>query len=390
MATTLKRTRTSTYSATLAAKNEPANWAKPTLLLHFVEQSHASTVFVATDAARHQFLSCEVFRIYLMDVPGKCVRNCSGEQKYGVKATYEVTLKYPCKKLLLSKEVWPFAFPYNFVAWPTLNQASARTFVDLFGTVMTAPVRDVNTALSKLVVTLGNGDMKQEVFLLGALAATSLTKGDNVAFSGLSVCEYAGERTLQTAFLSVIEINASLSHIKTCPYEPLQDGPKRKAIRLAPRNTITVSEAQRIAQQQLRDAEVQGSVSATEFSLVGTLTLLTDDFFTQDPPLLETDAKEVMCWKTELQDQTGQLQVKIWDKPCYELFQVTADKMRSYWEDGNDHEDRRLEILGVLNAQLGLPVTCNCKAVVWTYGQKERRHESQINVNSVEVKYITD
>ena len=102
------------YTATLAVKNEPANWGKPTLLLHFVEQSQASTVFVATDAARDQLSACEAFRIYHLEVPGKCVRQSPGEQKYGVKAIYEVILKYPCNRLELSKDPWTFAFPYNF------------------------------------------------------------------------------------------------------------------------------------------------------------------------------------------------------------------------------------------------------------------------------------
>ena len=203
------------------------------------------------------------------------------------------------------------------------------------------------------------------------------------------VCEYAGERTLQTSFLSVLEVNASLPHIKRMLLDPIGKGPKRKVIRLMPRTSITVAEALRITQQQLRDAEANGSASATDFAIVGTLPPLTDDFFEQDPPILSTDSKDVMCLKTELHDQSGKLPVKLWDKPCYELFQMTADKMRSYWEEGHENQDRRSQILQVLNAQLGLPVTCNCKASVWLHEQREMRHESQVNVNSVEVKVST-
>ena len=132
------------------------------------------------------------------------MRHSSGEQKYGVKATYEVILKFACNKIQVSTDVWPFAFPCNFSAWSTLNQAAARTCIDLQGLVLEEPVRDVNTSLPKLIVQLGNGDTKQEISLLGAHAAATISKGDKVSCAGLIVCEYAGERTLQTSFLSVL------------------------------------------------------------------------------------------------------------------------------------------------------------------------------------------
>ena len=390
MTSTLKRTGVNSYTATLAMKNDLASWTKPTLLLHFVEQSQASTVFVVTDAARVQFQACECFRIYQVDVPGKCVRHAPGQQKYGVKATYEVILKFPCAKLQLSKEAWPFAFPYNFSVWSSLNQAAPRSHIDLLGTVLETPARDLNGTLPKLIVQLGNGDMKQEISLLGAHASTSLSKGDTVVVAGLTVCEYAGERSLQTTFLSVLEVNASLSQVKTKAQDPLREGPKRKANRLMPRATITVSDAENITQQQLRDAQASDSVPATDFTIIGTLSQLTDDFFEEDPPILATESKDVMCWKTHLQDQTGQIQVKIWDKACYELLQLTANKMRGLWEAGHEDHERRQEILDILNAQLGFPVTCSCKASVWSYGHKEKHHEAQINVNSIEVQLSTE
>ena len=94
-----------------------------------------------------------------------------------------------------------------------------------------------------------------------------------------------------------------------------------------------------------------------------------------------------MCWKTQLQDPTGNLQIKIWDKPRHEFFQITVDKMRCYWEEGHEHQERRSHVLSVLNAQLGVEVLCNCKASVWSYGFKERKHETQVNVNSIEIKH---
>ena len=115
MDTMLKRAGTTTYSAMLAVKNEQGGWATPTLLLHFVEQSQASTVFITTAEARSQFEKCEPGRIYDVEVPGKCVRTSSGERKYGVKSRYEVTLKFAPKTLKLSTAAWPLAFPFFFL-----------------------------------------------------------------------------------------------------------------------------------------------------------------------------------------------------------------------------------------------------------------------------------
>ena len=144
---------------------------------------------------------------------------------------------------------------------------------------------------------------------------------ENSAFYSSSVSD-----TLQTSFLFLLEVNASLSHLQNIPEEPLQEGPKRKAMRFTPRTTITISEALRITQQQLQDAQACGSASAKDFATIGTLQLLTEEFFEQDPPILSTESKDVMCLKTELHDPSGKMPVKLWDKPCYELFEMTADK----------------------------------------------------------------
>ena len=84
MDTMLTRAGTTSYSAMLAVENEQGGWATPTLLLHFGEQSQASTVFITTAEARSQFAKCEPCRIYDAEVLGKCVRTSSGERKYGV------------------------------------------------------------------------------------------------------------------------------------------------------------------------------------------------------------------------------------------------------------------------------------------------------------------
>ena len=58
--------------------------------------------------------------------------------------------------------------------------------------------------------------------------------------------------------------------------------------------------------------------------------------------------------------------------------------MRELWEEGNEDPDKQQDILGKLNACLSKRVMCFCKAQAWSYGQKEKKHEVQINVNLLE------
>ena len=90
MSTALKRTGTTKYCGVLVSKAEPSGWSTPSLLLRFVEESNASTVFVMTDKALQQFRSCELWRTYEFSVKGSTVKKSSGQNKFGVTCAYEV------------------------------------------------------------------------------------------------------------------------------------------------------------------------------------------------------------------------------------------------------------------------------------------------------------
>ena len=92
-----------------------------------------------------------------------------------------------------------------------------------------------------------------------------------------------------------------------------------------------------------------------------------------------------MIWKTRISDPTGDMQVKVWDKGCFMLFEITAAKMRILWETGVENTEERESILANLNAKLHQEFRLACTASVWSYGTKNVHHELQINVNLVEV-----
>ena len=384
MASSLRRTGKTQFSGYLAVKAETSNWSKETTLMHFVEQSGASSVFVVSEEARKLLMKCECGRIYELEVSGRCLHNCDSVAKYGVKTPFEVVMKYICP-VQLSKNAWPFRFPYEFHSWETLNQVPEGACLDLIGAALDTPMRDHNTSLAKLIVLLGNGDMQQQIELLGQHAMVTITKGDKVAISGLRMKIWNHRRTLQTNYLSVVEVNPKLEDQKLIEmFEEVSEGPKRKALRLTPTTAMTVAEIKNLGEQLLEDARSFRDRETSAFAVTGKFMTFTTDFFQQDPPILDTAKGPIMCWNTILEDDTGRLNVKVWDKACYELFHITVDKMQELWEEGNEKTASQEAILESLNTQIDVKVICLCKPEVWTYGKKEKTHKIQNNVNQLE------
>ena len=386
MATTLRRTGIVQYKAMLVSRSPQPDWNTPTLLLHFVEQPGISCVFSLTDAALEEFKSCEKGRIYEMKFPGKVVKKLKeNEVKMGVSAIYRVVLKFPCN-LTLSRDAWPLIYSYNFVSWERLNQLPADTSVDIIGKVVKTPVFDANSSIPKLRLELSNGNYEQTVYLLGEHASLHFRPNDIVCFANLKVNEYRSVRSLQTQYLSLVEINPVTSEEKRKHIVTLDDDePVRKALRMTSRVSITIAQVKELTASMVMNAKNGNAAKdKQQFNITGTMPKLNDSFFENDAPIIENDKKIMMCLRTTLHDPTGTIEVKIWDAVCYELFDVTAAKLREVWEEGNEKNDKRQRILDTLNKFLNNTMTFSCEAEVVTYGFKNKRFQAQINVNSVE------
>ena len=85
-----------------------------------------------------------------------------------------------------------------------------------------------------------------------------------------------------------------------------------------------------------------------------------------------------MCLKTVVDDSTGSVNVTLWDKACYEYFNITVTKLRDLWDEGVDNPENQDEILATLNARASETVVCFCKAEVW-------QKRVQVNVNQLEI-----
>jgi len=386
----------------VVAKAKPTTWSQATILLRFVEQNGISTSFFVSGDALPQFEVLEKWRIYELTIPGACVKSSNGTNRYGVINSIEVRLKYPCK-LELSKKAWPFIFPYRFIDWNGLNQASDNQFIDIIGRIATPPNRDTNAPFPKMIVELTNEDYIQSVEILGNHTASEIHVGDVVAFAGVRVKEWRNDRTLETSYLTLIEINPTrrqgIPEINT----QAEGEPKRKAMKMSFQTPITVAEIVRQTQVLVNDAERRVAEiarrsqvvvddakrrednSVIEFNSIARFAEIDETFFDADPPVLGEGAQAKMSWKTRISDPTGDTQVKVWDKACFTLFQITAAKMRTLWETGVENTEERETILATLNANLQKEFRLSCTARVWSYGFKNVKHELQINVNLVEV-----
>jgi len=221
-----------------------------------VEENGVSTCFFVSGKALPQFEALEKWRIYEMTIPGACVMRTNGTNRFGVLNLFEVRLKFPCQ-MELSKRAWPLKYPYRFIDWNGLNQASTDQFIDIIGRIAILPKRDTNAPFPKMIVELRNENYIQIVEVLGNLTASEFRVHDVLAFAGVRVKEWHNERTLETTYLSVLEINPTkregIPEITT-----QEEGePKRKAMKMSFQTPITVAEIERQTQVLLHDAKTR-------------------------------------------------------------------------------------------------------------------------------------
>ena len=370
-------------TAMLTAKEEPHNWANKVLLLRWVEKNGLETVFTVTDKAKDLLQSCELFKIYTLTLAGKCVRSSTSLKTFGVDNSQEVKMAYPCK-VVLAKEAWPVPVHNSGEDWGALNQKEAGAFINLIGRVQAEPQHDDTSKLRKLRVSLCHGDSEIMVELLGSVANTVLNKNDILILTGARLHHYGCERIVQTAYLTVVEVNpAPRPGIRKVP--ELKDGePKHKALKMGPCDVLNANELKQHMNSLQSAAEAGKPGVEREFVLQGKLENFTKTLFQGDPPLVGEEV-EKMLWKCGFEDSSGTVTVRLWDRACGELLKITSQKFREIWDSGVEDPTKQEGILKSLNSHLQHNVRLYCKARVWKKGFKSESFEVQINANMAEI-----
>ena len=349
--------------------------------MRLAEKNGAETVLTATGNARQSFEPVQLWRIYNIEIPGACVKNAVLCGRYGISALLEIRLSYPCR-VTLSKEAWPFLHHYDLCPWDELNQVAEKTLVDVVGRATEDVSLDPVSPLKKSLVRMQYGNFVQTVELLGEFANLQIRKGDAVLCGGLRVKEYQEERSLETTYLSLVEINS-----KTAGEIPhIEEGqPKRKAMRMTDGTILHAAQVLDMATAMEHSASTGQTPSTTDFVLKGTFKAFEATFFDNDPPTVDSNGTLKMCWKTYITDASGTVEVNLWDKACFSIFEMTATRFQQCWEEGYESKGKREDLLNKLNKNLaGTTYTAFCNMKLNTYGLKEPIHKAEIHVNNAE------
>ena len=379
--TSLKRWGTNSFQGMLVAQGQP-QWAEKTVLMRFMEREGCSTPFIISKDALKSFVSVEMWRIYDIVVPGKCVKNCNALDKYGIRSAVEVRMCYNVT-VSLAANAWPTRPQYVLASWEDINQVENDKYIDLIGRVLKTPTMDQNSSISKMTLELGCKEMKQSITMLGEKTKLVPKEGDIVAFGGIRVKQWKNQRSLETTFMTLIEINPSARAGIPALHEFGTEEPTKKALRITLPAAWRAEDVTKWGEGMMQQAPTE---ETREFVLTGKVPLLTPTFFEADPPLVlvGNPPSEKICLKTEVEDQTGKLQIRIWDQAAYELFQVTANKLREMWEDGLQNPDKQEGIIEELNKNLHDNQKFLCEAKVWSYGAQKTKHSLQVNVTAID------
>ena len=375
--TKLRRVGSNSYTAMLTAKVEMTTWTVPTLLLRFTEESGMCTLFAVTKGAMECFQCLEMNTIYTMTISGRCVTINDLGIKFGVKGQYQVKMQFAPKDLTKSKTAWPLQLNYQMTEFGDLQQADVGDFVDLSGRVKCKTTPTQTSGLAKTTVTLQCDDFVQDVQLLGKHATIEVKIGDMMTIKSAIVKKFQEEKFVETAFLSVIEVNpGKRKGIPDLPALADMDGERpRKAIKLELKPPVTTDWANTRLKKMVEDAQAGEQVDPMDFVLRCKIQLFDNEFFLNDAPFVGPEDGEKVKLTTIVSDDSGEMRVVIWTTAAIILFQLNKEQLRKTWEDGEMSEEDRPELLKKLNAHCDNFFLLSCTAKVW-------QNKVDVNVNN--------
>ena len=153
----------------------------------------------------------------------------------------------------------------------------------------------------------------------------------------------------------------------------------RKVRWLSPKTAVSIQGAKHICSQLLLDAQMMKWTEAKSCIIRGQLQKMTVTFFDVNTLVLDVDRQQ-MFLQSIIYDATGSLTVKVWDRPCFVLFDMAAQRLQDIWKDGNDHPEKRVVLLQQLNANLESTLLCLCKISVYSRGGCNSGFEAEVNM----------
>ena len=323
--TTISRSSQNTYSGKLMARAKLGK--EEVLVCRFVEENGVSAYFKIGKDAIPQFNALEMYTVYTFGFPSSCVRNAANISRTGIRNHLEVLIQWQLKKLVKSEFQFLARPLYNFVDWNTLSDLPDNTFVDIMGRVTKDAVFDTRIPhLPMLKVELAFQEKKVDVVFLGDKAKAGIERDDLLVIGGIKLKSFRYNRTLETGFVTMWERNPR----KRKGLEELENigdaEPKSKALKVSslPTPLLVKDIEETVIAKLMNTKELVPPLNREHFLVTGTLTPLKETFFEEDVPLVGAPEQEKMCWRTQMQDVTASIAVKVWDNACSDLFGVNA------------------------------------------------------------------
>ena len=278
------------------------------------------------------------------------MKNNSSSRKYGVFGPYEIRLRVPCT-FSVSASAWPIVIPYAITPLSALNQCQHEAYVDVVGRVTSKEQKPQGSGgLQKTILLLVDETHEQELELLGSQHSISATVGDVVAVKGARVVEWKMTRTLQTGFMTIVEVNPVPRQglQKMQPVEAMSPEPRKKAIRMTCQTPFSIADAKKLMEQMLQDAETNADVPTKEVVLRGTFAAFTESFFVDDAPITDSTRASIRL-RTVLRNAHQELSVVLWGRAATAILNMSSDELLPLWETGNEDASKQGELLTSLS-----------------------------------------
>jgi hypothetical protein len=372
------------YEAKVLMKIVPRSYDVSTLLMRCIDEDNVQTIFTLSGEAKQVCDDLEENRIYLFQIPGKCVRKYKNELKSGVCCELEVVAKVPFP-VALSKKVWQPEVQYKLKSFIELAQCEVGDWVDVTGIVANKGRVDDSGGLLKKMLTLTSGELEIPVELLGAeKMQIPIEEGDTLAGMGFHVAEYNGCRYLVSAFLTYIEVNPSANDTLTSPEQSDPNSPKKKALKATESMPLPLTGAIDM-RQTLLCAPQAVAEAGQRFATVVKIRPLTEAIFESAGFLYGNDDYPKIKLVAELFDDRASLSgVTVWDDAVRTILETDASTVVNAWQNCGT-EDGKAAFLQMLNLHLDRTFRLECQAKLWCFGKGNVSKTVQYHVNSASV-----
>lgn len=376
--------RMNTLDVLVVAKRVMENWNPATTLLRMCyedDNDSAELIISCVDEAKNSLDSMQVRKSYTIQIPGACVKKGKLSERFGLESSMEASLKFKVQWSACAKDL-SGALMYNCTALKELDDKKPEEWVDICGIVRDFRLED-QSSLAKKVITIVQESFHEKAFLLGPHAEIVVNKGDKLSMKGCQIKEWNCERTLQTSFLTVVEVNSTNESLPRLP-SSLDDTPTKKACKTTAGPVQTCSELKEVLSKMYEQASKDLNDIPKDHTciVVAALEDVADAIFDGDAIFYGPNHSKFR-FTTSLVDAEARLEkVTIWDGAVRDILHVDGETLQGLWESCEQGDSQKRAFIDKLNSHNGAQFRLTCVLRVNLWGEKKDKVQVQVSVNA--------